>query len=172
VRREADKRLEPPGRRRGPRTPLGKRPTRCAPFAANNSEQKLQKNTDPTFAFCTVCRRVRARVCVSTVAMQTSVNPLRKSRSLTSSSAAARRRNARPGVGVLSVNTYVVLRVGGYSNKAKSNSIHRTETVGLQRGEADVLLLQRGEAAPRGTMLRSHTNLYTVNSSPASFLPG
>lgn len=62
----------------------------------------------------------------------------------------------------------MVLRVGRYSNKAKSNSIHWTaETVWLQRGEAD-LLPHRQTGSSEGNNV-PNTNLYIRHFS--SFLP-
>ena len=74
------------------------------------------------------------------------------------------------------MSTYVVIRVGRYSNKAKSNSIHWTaETVRLFQREADLLLRERQRRRRRQTLSPERNNnnspLELKRSTLISFLP-
>lgn len=67
--------------------------------------------------------------------------------------------------------TYVVLRVGWYSNKAESNSIHWTEeSVGQQRGAAE-LLLQARQRRQTARVDRSRNSDKLIRLTLVSFLP-
>lgn len=72
---------------------------------------------------------------------------------------------------ISSSGTYVVLRVGWYSNKAESNSIHWTEeSVGQQRGAAE-LLLQARQRRQTARLGRTRNSGKLIRLTLVSFLP-